>query len=118
MDEEDRKAYLDERLAGPRLAANIAGYTPSTGPIVSLWNMSGGTLFPKVAIPLSRASGLDNAGPTSNPTVGTLDRLGSGLHDIGETNGKSLFTNGRYALPFQNTIWGDGIINSAASAMK
>ena len=124
MDEEDRKKVLDEKLAPGRLAANMAAYTPAAGPIVSAWNTGPGWLFPEslgeggLMIPVSRASGLDNKGIGSNPTSAAAGRFGALFHDVAASEPEDLLDKGRFGIPYQNTLWGDALINTAARAVK
>lgn len=118
MDDNDRENYLEERLAPDRLAANIAAYTPSTGTIVSMWNTGPGWLFPDAVVPVARSSGLDNKGMTSNPSFAAVDRFGSLFHDVAGSEPENILSKGRFGIPFQNTIWGDLLLNNAARVTK
>lgn len=125
MDEEDRKKVLEEKLGDEkRFASSVASYTPALGPVVSLWNTTLGWAFPErigeggLMLPVSRASGLDNTGFGANPSFNTLGRFRSMFHDITNADPENMVGNGRYAFPLQNTIWGDVILNNAASAIK
>jgi len=118
MDEKERKEVLDEKLAPDRLISNMAAYTPSLGPLVTGWNGTIGHIAPDLVIPVSRASGLGNTWLASNPSTNAIDRFGSMLHDVPGAKKENLIDKGRFAVPFQNTIWGDAILNSASQATK
>lgn len=118
MDADDRRDYLEERLAPERLAANIAAYTPSVGPIVTLWNAVPGTMFPEAVIPVTRSTGLQNRGLLQNPSANTANKAASLFHDVGESKKENIVDRGRYLMPLQNTIWGDALLNSMSTAIK
>jgi len=118
LSESDRQEMLNDRLSPERFAANVAAYTPSTGVAVTMWNMSAGTMFPDhLNIPVSRASGLQND-IAGNPSFDAANRVTSLFQDVGDTEPESILTKGRFAIPFQNTIWGDMILNNAARLAK
>ena len=114
LSDEKRQEVLDEKLSPARFAANVAAYTPAIGTAVTMWNISAGTMFPDhLNIPVSRASGLQND-ITGNPTFDAAKRMTSLFQDVGDTEPESILSKGRFAIPLQNTIWGDMILNNAA----
>jgi hypothetical protein len=114
MSDEKSEEYLEERLSPDRLAANMAAYSPNLGAASTLYNATVGSLLPDVAIPISRSTGLASHGVAQTPTTAAIDRFYQGFQNVPDTEMTDVYKSGRFGIPFQNTIWGDLIINNAA----
>jgi len=85
---------------------------------VTMWNMSAGSAYRGFLISAFRSTGYKKNSIGGNPTVNAYDRLADLFSDVDETELDSVLTKGCFAIPFQNTIWGDIMCNNAARATR
>lgn len=117
MTDSEREEYLKERMAPERLAANAMAYQPTLGVAVTAWNATGGTVSSTLNIPVSRASGLHNDA-FGNPLFDAVNKAQSLGSNVEDTNAETAYQTARYLIPFQNTIWVEGLSNKIASELK
>ena len=117
MDDSDREAFLEERLATERVVANALNYTPNLGIGVTLNNMSFGHFGDAFEIPVSRTTGLGNTSIGGNPSADKLNLIASALHNINENDTSAPVRSVRPLIPGQNTLFGDLIFNPLESAV-